>query len=434
MIEELCPQGVKYYKLKDIGVFFSGLSGKNKEDFNDGNAKYATYLNIYNNPALSLDITDMVKISDEENQNTLEFGDILFTTSSETPDECGMSSVVNTVPTEKIYLNSFSFGLRLNSLESFDVNYLKHLFRSPQIRKEIFKTANGVTRYNISKKRFELLEIPVPPLELQKIIADYLDKFTDLTAELQAELQGRIQQYDFYRNRLLTYPDKNHEVETSPNGSSTHNSAIAKGEVKWMKINDICLSICSGGTPLTSNREYYNGNIPWLRTQEVNWKDIYDTEVKITQNAINNSSAKLIPKNCVIVAMYGATAAKACINKIALTTNQACCNLQINPEIALYKYVYYWINNNYDNLKSLGEGSQSNLNAQKIKNFLIPVPSLEEQKRIVSILDKFDTLSNNLTKGLPAEIEGTQQRYEYYRDMLLNFNELERRGGGGKIE
>ncbi len=166
------------------------------------------------------------------------------------------------------------------------------------------------------------------------------------------------------------------------------------------------------------------GNIPWLRTQEVDWTDVYDTKVKITKEAVKNSSAKIIPPNCVIVAMYGATAAKACINKIELTTNQACCNLQIDSEVASYKYVYYWIWNNYEKLKSLGEGSQNNLNAKKIKDFEIPIPPMEEQARIVSILDRFEALTTDLQSGLPAEIEARCQQYEYYRNKLLTFDKV----------
>ena len=192
-------------------------------------------------------------------------------------------------------------------------------------------------------------------------------------------------------------------------------------QVAWKKISEICVNICSGGTPPREKSDYFIGNIPWLRTQEVNWADVYDTELKISEEAVKNSSAKIIPSNCVIVAMYGATAAKACINKIELTTNQACCNLQIDPEKALYKYVYFWLCNNYEKLKSLGEGSQNNLNAMKIKEYPIPVPSMEEQSRIVSILDRFEALTTDLQSGLPAEIEARRQQYEYYRNKLLTF-------------
>lgn len=188
--------------------------------------------------------------------------------------------------------------------------------------------------------------------------------------------------------------------------------------VEWKKLGEVCTKVCSGGTPSTSNPEYYKGNIPWLRTQDVDWKDVYDTDIKITEEAIKNSSAQWIPANCVIVAMYGATAAKACINRIPLTTNQACCNLQVDENIAHYKYVYHWICREYERLRALGEGSQSNLSGKKIKDYKIPIPPLSVQSRIVEILDKFTAMEAELQ----AELELRKKQYAYYREQLLNFS------------
>ena len=130
-----------------------------------------------------------------------------------------------------------------------------------------------------------------------------------------------------------------------------------------------CQKISSGGTPKTGIPEYYNnGEIPWLRTQEVNFNDIYDTGVKIIEPGVKNSSAKWIPANCVIIAMYGATVGRVGINKIPMTTNQACANIEVNEEIAEYRYVYYCLANQYEYIKSLGTGSQTNINAQIVKN------------------------------------------------------------------
>ena len=187
--------------------------------------------------------------------------------------------------------------------------------------------------------------------------------------------------------------------------------------VEQKTIQDVCKNIVSGGTPLTSRTEYYNGNIPWLRTQEVDWTDIDYTGIKITEAGLKNSSAKLIPENCVIVAMYGATAAKVAVNKIPLCTNQACCNLEIDDAVASYRYVYYWLCNNYNHLRSLGEGSQSNINGQKIKSYPIPVPPLEVQEEIVKNLDLF----TKLEAELEAELEARKTQYTYYRDALLSF-------------
>jgi type I restriction enzyme, S subunit len=252
-------------------------------------------------------------------------------------------------------------------------------------------------------------KIPVPPLAVQEEIVKILDTFTTLEAELEAELEARKKQYAYYRDALLTPIEVNGKW-------LMNNEAVA-----WKTLGEVCRNVSSGGTPLSTRSDYYGGDIPWLRTQEVDWIDVYDTEIKITEEGLRNSSAKMIPANCVIVAMYGATAAKAAINKIPLCTNQACCNLEIDEEQANYRYVFYWLCNEYRNLRALGEGSQSNINGQKVKSFLIPIPSLTEQERIVAILDQFDALVSDISVGLPAELNARRQQYEYYRNKLLSF-------------
>ena len=162
-------------------------------------------------------------------------------------------------------------------------------------------------------------------------------------------------------------------------------------EFDKIEIQHICSNICSGGTPKSTIMEYYGGNIPWLNTKEINFSRIYDTEKKITEEGFNNSSAKWIPENSVIVAMYGATAGKTAIAKIPLTTNQACCNLTINSNKADYRFVYYALCNDYAYLASLANGgAQQNLNAQQIKEFEIHYPPLDKQKRIADILSSLD--------------------------------------------
>lgn len=124
-------------------------------------------------------------------------------------------------------------------------------------------------------------------------------------------------------------------------------------EWKEYKIGDLCSKVCSGGTPKSNCAEYYGGNIPWLNTKEINFNRIYATEKYITEEGLNNSSAKWIAENSVIVAMYGATAGKTAISKIPLTTNQACCNMTINPNIADYRYIYYYLCFKYSELASV---------------------------------------------------------------------------------
>lgn len=375
LIKELCPDGVKFRKLREVCEIKRGVRVVKNDLINDG--KYPVFQNsliplgYYDKNNYPANITFVISAG--------AAGEIGYT---EEPiwaaDDCLAIISPNNIINKFIY-----YCLIANKL-----------FFVSKVRRA------SVPR--LSRTVVDNFEIPIPPLEVQNEIVRILDTFTSHAAELQAELQARKEQYEYYRNKLLTF-DENDE------------------RVKWMTLGEVSVNVCSGGTPSTSNKKYYQGHIPWLRTQEVDWKDIFYTKIKISEDAIKNSSAKIIPPNCVIVAMYGATAGKTCINKIPLTTNQACCNLEINKDIALYKYVYYWLYKEYYKLKALGEGSQSNISGKKIKSYAIPIPPLSEQQRIVSILDKFESLVNDLSEGLPAEIAVVQEQYEYYRNKLLTF-------------
>ena len=290
-------------------------------------------------------------------------------------------------------------GLKiLKPKSSIKAKYLYYCFCN-------FYKREGSYKRHWSKARTTLIPIPQSE-EIQEKIVQTLDKFTDyvteLISELISELTSREKQYSFYRDKLLSFEDEVYQVE-------------------WKTILDVSKKVTSGGTPDRSNSLYYGGSIPWLRTQEVDFREIYGTELSITEEGLANSSAKWIEKNAVIVAMYGATAAKVGIAKIPLTTNQACCNIEVDEDIANYRYVYHWLTYNYEALKSMGQGSQSNINAGVIKSFKIPVPSLEIQSRIVQVLDNFDMVCNDLNIGLPKEIELRQKQYEYFRDKLLTF-------------
>lgn len=165
---------------------------------------------------------------------------------------------------------------------------------------------------------------------------------------------------------------------------------------EWVErsIVDVCAQVFSGGTPKSSIPEFFDrGSIPWLKTKEVNYSKIIETENFITELGLKNSSAKLVPINSVIVAMYGNgdTAGRVAINKIALTTNQACCNLVIDSARADYRFVYYYLQSQYAKLVDLKNGgAQQNLNAKLIKDYPIVVPSITEQREIGSFLESLD--------------------------------------------
>lgn len=188
------------------------------------------------------------------------------------------------------------------------------------------------------------------------------------------------------------------------------------------QIANLCTLVTSGGTPLTSVPAYYDPKeIPWLKTGEVNYCRIYDTECYISKEGLARSSAKMIPANSVVVAMYGQgdTAGRVAINKIPLSTNQACCNLVINHVIADYEYVYYALCTLYDRLVALKNGgAQPNLNTKKIKAIEIPFPDLETQRTIASVLGAYDNLIENNQKQIKLLEEAAQRLYkEWFVDL-----------------
>lgn len=193
-------------------------------------------------------------------------------------------------------------------------------------------------------------------------------------------------------------------------------------EWKKVKLGEICGRVTSGGTPKANVSSYYNPpTIPWLKTKEVNYCRITETENYISEEGLKNSSAKIISPNSVIIAMYGQgdTAGRVAINKIPLATNQACCNLTIDKSKADFEFIYYQLCTLYDKLVSLKAGAaQPNLNARIIKNLEIIMPSLPIQHHIANILSRYDSLIENYQKQIKLLEEAAQRLYkEWFIDL-----------------
>ena len=171
-------------KLGSIGSTYTGLSGKTKEDFGHGEAKYITYLNVFQNTISNITMTDKVEI--DPTQNEVKYGDVLFTTSSETPEEVGMSSVW-LGDTPNIYLNSFCFGFRPN--QKIDSYFLGFSLRAPYMRDKIKILAQGISRYNISKNKVMELEISLPNNEEQKLLGTFLQRIDLIITLHQCKLE-----------------------------------------------------------------------------------------------------------------------------------------------------------------------------------------------------------------------------------------------------
>ncbi|WP_295357738.1 restriction endonuclease subunit S [uncultured Succiniclasticum sp.] len=398
LIAELCPNGVEYKRLKDVATITRGGSFQ-KKDYEESGFPCIHYGQIYTLYGLFVEETasfigDMVAAK----QKKAVTNDIIMAVTSENIED--VCKCVAWLGDGEVAVSGHTAIIH----HTLDPKYLVYYLHSSMFYSQKVKLAHGTKVIEVKPDSLGEIRLPVPPLEVQREIVRMLDNFTFLTAELTAELTVRQKQFDYYRNILLTF----------------HSSSNAK--MKTLK--DICIKISSGGTPNTSISSYYDGDIPWLRTQEVDFNEINETAMYITEEGLNNSSAKWIPKHSVIVAMYGATVGKVAFTSIPVTTNQACCNLEINSNVANYKYVFYWLSKEYEYIKSLGQGSQTNINAQIVKNLKIAIPELSEQERIVECLDKFNGICRSLTSGIPAEIAARQKQYEYYRDKLLTFKEL----------
>ena len=406
LIRELCPDGVEYKPLRDVVESFSGMSGVSNKWKESGNCKFIDYLNVYNN--LTADVSKLQNATVKNlNQNTLQIGDILLTCASEIPQECAISAVIRNNIDDDVFLDDHLFGIRVKPEFSATIcpAFVNYYFCSSQFRTQVCKIVRGVTRFYIIPKSFLNLEIPVPSLEVQEEIVRILDRFTNLAAELQA----RREQYEYYRDKLLTF-DK-----------------VSRGgilNVTWMKMSEL-FDMRNGYTPSKANPMYWeNGTIPWFRMEDIrtNGRILSDSIQHITQDAVKGG--KLFPSNSFIIATTATIGEHALLIADSLA-NQQFTNLQVRKSLIdrinikfLYYYMYIvgmWCRNN-TNVSGF-----ASVDMKKFKKLLIPVPSLAEQERIVSILDKFETLVNDLAEGLPAEMAAVQEQYEYYRNKLLSF-------------
>ncbi len=411
LIERLCPDGVDYKRIDSLFETFSGMTGVSDKWKETGNCRFIDYLNVYNNMRVDVKNLPYATVKNSQ-QNTLQKGDILLTCASETPDECAMSSVIRDDINEGIFLDDHLFAIRLKGEHKDIVNtaFLNYYMHSSAFRIQVCKKVRGVTRFYITGKPFMSLEIPVPPIEVQRKIVEILDNFTELEAELErkleAELEARQKQYEYYRNQLLTFDD-------------------TRSDVKWMTLGEIG-KCYSGATPKTGIAKYWdNGTISWMNSGEVNLGRVFKTEKKITQEGYNSCSTKMVPVHTVVIALagQGKTRGTVAITEIELCTNQSLCAIELKKDVMDSYFLLHYLRGQYQTLRKIssGDGTRGGLNQNMIRSFIVPVPPLEEQKRIVSILDRFEALTTDLQSGLPAEIEARRKQYEYYREKLLTF-------------
>ena len=275
---------------------------------------------------------------------------------------------------------------------------------------EKLNLAGGVP--SLTQSTLNKLSIPIPPLRVQARIVEILDKFTELEKELEAELEARKKQYAYYRDQLLNFSQ----------------SPPLNVNIEWKTLGEVCL-VQRGASPrpiahyLTSSSD----GIPWIKIGDtkVGSKYIESTQERITiegaQRSRQLSAGDFILSNSM---SYG----RPYILKIDGAIHDGWASLSEISSSILSDYLFYFLSSSKVQMYwegKINSGSVSNLNADIIKALPIPIPPLSEQRRIVDILDRFDTLTNSISEGLPKEIALRRKQYEYYRDALLSFPRAE---------
>lgn len=404
-IEELilkeCPEGVEYLPLialcEDVIVPM-----RDKPKVFDGDTPWCRIEDLegfYFNDSLSGQYVSQETIR-KMNLKVFPIGTVI----------CSCSASIGTyaINTKPLITNQTFIGLVCG--EKLLNTFLRYYMETQT--KNLLSLSNTGTIPYISRKKFENLEIPVPPLSVQHKIVEILDKFTSLEAELQtklqAELEARKKQYEYYRNQLLDFTGR--EV------------------VEFKKLGEV-ISVARGASPrpiknyITTNKDGIN----WIKIGDVkpNEKYITNTEEKITQEGASKS--RLLKKGSFILSnsmSFGRPyilAIDGCIHDgwISMTNYEKFYNVHFLYHLLKSDSIQmYW------RMKA-SSGTVSNLNADIVRATPIPIPSLTEQQRIVTILDKFEALINDQTASLAAEIKARHQQYEYYRDRLLTFSRKE---------
>lgn len=406
LIKQYCSNGVEYKELGEVceikgRIGFRGytrndqvqkgegaisLSPANivKEQINYDDCTYITWEKYYESPEIMV-----------------ENNDIIFCKTA----SVGKTTLIKELP------NKATINPQLVLLKKIKCNasYLSYLLKEQTFQNKVKKIMGLGSIPTISQKDFSKLTIPVPPLPVQEEIVRVLDAFTALEAELEAELEARKRQYEYYRNKLLTF-DEN----------------TTGGGIDWEILSEV-FDIKNGYTPSKANKEFWkNGTIPWFRMEDIreNGRILNDSIQHITPQAVKGG--KLFPANSIIVATTATIGEHALITVDSLANQRfTCLSKKVNRynELDMKFFYYYmfvideWCKNN-TNVSGF-----ASVDMNKFKKLMIPIPPIEEQERIVAILDKFDSLVNDISEGLPAELTARRQQYEYYRNKLLTFEE-----------
>ncbi|SEW25829.1 type I restriction enzyme, S subunit [Chryseobacterium wanjuense] len=392
-------------RISELGKIINGLTGKSGEDFGTGKP-FVTYKQVFDNSVIDFQKCARVQIGENENQNSLQKGDILFTTSSETPSEVGFASVLIDSPKEETYLNSFCFSLRPFSLEETQPQFSRYLFHSSIFRKAIISLAQGSTRYNISKAGFLNIMVPVPKSKEQQKIASCLSSLDEVIVAHSRKLE------------LLKDHKKGLMQSLFPQGGEKAPKFRFKefekdGEWIERKLEELAKR-GSGHTPNKQVSNYYNGGIKWVSLADSNKLDsryVYDTKIQISKEGIENSSAVLHPAGTVILSRDAGVGKSAILHSEMAVSQHFI--VWVCDESKLSNWFLYYV---FQILKpvfeSIAVGSTiKTIGLPYFKELLIIIPSVNEQLKIASCLFSLDEL-------ITAQAEKIEQLKQHKKGLM----------------
>ena len=367
----------------ELGSFYNGLSGKSKDDFGQGSDRFITYMNVYKNTIAAPDGCELVLVEDGEHQNRVEYGDILFTQSSETLEEVGLSSVW--LHKASPFLNSFCFGFHFAGKEMINPRFIAYSLRTSYMREKIIREGQGATRYNLSSNRLKPIKLVYPSYQEQSRIASLMSRL-ETRIEKQQELICTLKKYKRGAMRAIF----------------SDNTLLFSKTTKWksVRLGDEC-TFFSGGTPKSTESSFYGGTIPFIRSGEIHDEK---TELFLTDDGLKYSSAKMVSKGDLILALYGATSGEVDISKIDGAINQAL--LCIRPTQINRTFLKYLLENSKEDiLNTYLQGGQGNLSAEIIKTLVFDVPDDQSQLKAVGFLSLIDERINSSLKCIEALTE-----------------------------
>ena len=414
LIQDTCPNGVEFKKLGDLGVFENtGVDKKSHDD--EQEVTLLNFMDVCRHKYIDASVPTMVVTAPDKKivQCNVLKDDIFITPSSETIDEIGFAAVIMEDMPNVVY-SYHIMRYRLNNPNTTTAKFIRYLFEAPIVRKQILKSAKGLTRFGLSKYQFADIEIPIPPLEIQKKIVECLDKFSAIAAELQAELQMRRKQYEYYRTHLLTpHSDCN----------SADNTDDCNWE--WKTLGEVGEMIKGSGIQKSDFVE--EGGKPCIHYGQVH--TYYGTFAYKNKSFISDAlyaKCKKAHTGDLIIATTSEDV-EACCKATAWLGNE---DVAVSGDAHIFrhtqnpKYMAYLFQTEMfaQQKRKCATGAKvTRVNGASMLKFRFPFPPLEAQERVVNFLDKFEALTTSLSDGIPAEQAAQQKRYEYYRDLLLTF-------------